>query len=77
LAQQHTRRHIRDFRFSPVLHQYGADGDLRDPHELALETFKRIVETHEPQPLPDAVQAELARILDAAEGEVGLAGVAP
>jgi trimethylamine--corrinoid protein Co-methyltransferase len=70
LAQQHTRRHIRDFRFSDMLHQYTRDGDLRDPHELALETFKRILETHEPQPLPDEVQAELARILIAAEGEV-------
>jgi trimethylamine--corrinoid protein Co-methyltransferase len=69
LAQKHTRRHIRDFRFSHLLHQYGAGGDLRDPHELALETFKRILETHEPQPLADEVQAELACILMAAERE--------
>jgi trimethylamine--corrinoid protein Co-methyltransferase len=69
LAQKHTRRRIRDFRFSGLLHQYSVDGDLRDPHELALETFNRILETHEPQPLPDAVQAELARILTAADRE--------
>jgi trimethylamine--corrinoid protein Co-methyltransferase len=69
LAQQHTRRRIRDFRFSQLLHQYSADGDLRDPHELAREEFRRILETHEPQPLPDEVQTELARILMAAEGE--------
>jgi trimethylamine--corrinoid protein Co-methyltransferase len=77
LAQQHTRHHIRDFRFSGLLHQYSADGDLRDPHDLALETFKRVLETHEPQPLPDVVQAELARILMAAEREVGPASGAP
>jgi hypothetical protein len=37
-----------------------------------LERFKRILETHEPQPLPDEVQAELARILMAAEAEAGV-----
>jgi len=77
LAQQHTRRHIRDFRFSDLLHTYGPDGDLCDPHELALETFKQILETHEPRPLPDQVQAELARILEAADGEAGRAGAPP
>jgi trimethylamine--corrinoid protein Co-methyltransferase len=69
LAQRHTRRHIRDFRFSPLFHQYSADGELIDPHELGLETFKRVAETHEPQPLPDKVQTELANILTAAEQE--------
>ena len=69
LAQKHTRRHIRDFRFSELFYEYGLDGELLDPHELARETFQQILETQHPQPLPDEVQAELARILMASEGE--------
>ncbi|MGD2178034.1 MAG: hypothetical protein PVG71_09455, partial [Anaerolineae bacterium] len=66
----------RSIQMSPVLYQYDADGSLLDPHQLALETFKRILDTHEPQPLPREVQAELARILMAAEGEEGHVGPA-
>jgi trimethylamine--corrinoid protein Co-methyltransferase len=69
LAQQHTRQRIRDFRLSPVLRQKGADGSPRDPREVALEQFKRLGETHHPQPLPQEVLAELNRILAAAERE--------
>jgi trimethylamine--corrinoid protein Co-methyltransferase len=71
LAQKHTRRRIRDFRFSKLLHQYDTEGHLRDPRELALERFKHILETHQPRPLPDEVQVELDRILKAAESEEG------
>jgi trimethylamine--corrinoid protein Co-methyltransferase len=70
LAQKHTRQHLRDFRFSSVLHQHASDGSRRDPHEMALEEFRRISETHHPQPLPRDVLAELDRILAAAESEV-------
>ena len=31
LRQKHTRKHIRDFRYSSIFHQQGADGKLRDP----------------------------------------------
>ncbi|MFC2029961.1 trimethylamine methyltransferase family protein [Chloroflexota bacterium] len=67
LRQKHTRRRIRDFRLSKVQRQRGPDGAWREPRELALEEFKRINQTHRPQPLPDAVLAELDRILAAAE----------
>jgi hypothetical protein len=36
---------------------------------VALEKFKRLNETHHPEPLPDEVLAELDRILAAAERE--------
>jgi trimethylamine--corrinoid protein Co-methyltransferase len=71
LAQEHTRRRIRDFRLSPVLHQHDADGSWRDPREVALEEFKRIYETHRPEPLSARVLTELDRILAAAEREAG------
>ncbi len=69
LRQKHTRAHIRDFRLSPLLHQKGPDGRLRDPRQVALEEFKRLDETHQPQPLPDEVLLELEHILAAAEQE--------
>jgi len=69
LKQKHTRKHIRDFRLSPLLRQRDSNGSLRDPRELALEEFKRLDETHHPQPLPREALAELDRILVAAEHE--------
>jgi trimethylamine--corrinoid protein Co-methyltransferase len=69
LRQKHTRRRIRDFRLSRLLRQKGPDGRLRDPRQAALEEFKRIRNTHRPQPLPEKVLAELDRILASAEHE--------
>jgi trimethylamine--corrinoid protein Co-methyltransferase len=69
LTQKHTRKHIRDFRLSPLLRQEDSDGSLRDPREVALEEFKRLDEAHHPQPLPREALAELDRILAAAERE--------
>ncbi len=67
LRQKHTRQRIRDFRLSPLLRQKGPDGKWRDPREVALEAFKRLSESHRPQPLPGNVLAELDRILAAAD----------
>jgi trimethylamine--corrinoid protein Co-methyltransferase len=69
LAQKHTRKHIRDFRLSKIVGKKDDDGEERDPREVALEEFKRIAETHHPQPLPEDVLAELEKILAAAERE--------
>ncbi|MGB7115519.1 MAG: trimethylamine methyltransferase family protein [Anaerolineales bacterium] len=69
LKQQHTRKHIRDFRLPSLLRHYGPDGKQRDPREIALEKFKEIEATHHPRPLPDEVLMELDRILEAAERE--------
>jgi len=68
LREKHTRKHIRDFRL-PLLEKTDADGNPRDMQEVALEEFKRLRDTHHPQPLPDQVLAELDRILAAAERE--------
>jgi hypothetical protein len=42
---------------------------MGEPRDLALEEFKRIDESHHPQPLPAEVLDELDRILIAAEKE--------
>jgi trimethylamine--corrinoid protein Co-methyltransferase len=73
LAQKHTRKHIRDFRL-PLLEQDDPDGNPRNAQEVALEEFKRLNETHHPQPLPQETLAELDRILAAAEREAGRGG---
>jgi trimethylamine--corrinoid protein Co-methyltransferase len=74
LTQKHTRKHIRDFRLSPLLRQKDSDSNLRDPREVALEEFKRLDEVHRPQPLPREPLAELDRILAAAEREAERTG---
>ena len=67
LRQRHTRKHIRDFRLSRVFRQRAADNSPRDPREVAREEFKRILDSHRPQPLPQPVLTELDRILTAAQ----------
>jgi len=69
LAQTHTREHIRHFRLPSLLRQRGPDGKQRDPLDVALEEFKRLAATHQPEPLPDEARAELDRILETAERE--------
>ena len=69
LREKHTRQRIRDFDWSRLLAQYGPEGDERHSHELALDEFKRLNETHHPQPLPREVLTELDRIMAAADRE--------
>jgi trimethylamine--corrinoid protein Co-methyltransferase len=67
LAQKHTRKHMRDFRLSPLFRQKNADGSPRDPRKVAFEEFRRVAETHHPEPLPSEVLVEMDRVLAAAE----------
>ena len=41
-------------------------------HDRALAEARRLLETHVPDPLPEAVAAELAAIIAAAEAELGV-----
>jgi trimethylamine--corrinoid protein Co-methyltransferase len=70
LRQKHTRRHIRDFRLSPITQKKNSSGAQLDPRQAALDEFKRIDETHKPEPLPVEILNELDRIIASAEGEV-------
>jgi len=67
LRQKHTRKHIRDFHYSPIFHQLDTERNLREPRDLAREEFKKIYDTHHPEPLPDNVLTELDQILVAAD----------
>lgn len=67
LMQKHTRTHMRDFRYSPILRQKGTAGVDRDPLEVAYQEFCQLDKTHQPEPLPDDVLVELDEILAAAD----------
>jgi len=71
LAQPHTRKHMRHAMERGLAQQLGPDGQYRDPDEVAREKVRWILENYQPQPLEEAKQAELARILDAADRELG------
>ena len=71
LAQKHTRKHMRTAMVPGLGHQAGPDGKYRDPREVARERVRWILDNHQPEPLEAAQQAELARILAAADQELG------
>jgi trimethylamine--corrinoid protein Co-methyltransferase len=67
LREKHTRQHIRDFRYSPFLWSDDEDGRPRSSRQVALSEFKKIYDTHQPEPLPDHTLKELDQILAAAD----------
>ncbi len=71
LRQKHTRKHMRTAMVPGLGHQMGPDGKYRDPLEAARQKVKWILDNHQPEPLEEAKRAELARILAAAERELG------
>jgi trimethylamine--corrinoid protein Co-methyltransferase len=71
LSQKHTRRHMRDAMVRGLAQELGPDGKYRDPAEVAREKVKWILDNHQPQPLEEAKKAELDRILEAADRELG------
>ena len=71
LREKHTRQHMRTAMSPGLTHQPGPGGKYRDPHEVAREKVRWILEHHRPAPLEGAQQAEMARILAAADRELG------
>jgi hypothetical protein len=58
---------MRDFHYSPLFDQQDQDGNLIEPREIALNSFKEIEKNHHPQPLPESTLKELDKILQAAD----------
>jgi trimethylamine--corrinoid protein Co-methyltransferase len=71
LGQKHTRKHMRTAMKPGLAHQTGLDGKYRDPVEVAREKVKWILDNYQPEPLDKAKQAELTKILAAADRELG------
>jgi trimethylamine--corrinoid protein Co-methyltransferase len=70
LGERHTRDHIGQLEFSDLTAQLREGGGYRDPIEVAREKTDWILENHHPEPLEEAQQAELTRILEAADREL-------
>jgi trimethylamine--corrinoid protein Co-methyltransferase len=71
LGQKHTRTHMRTAMKAGLGHQMDAQGRYRDPLAVAREKVKWILDNYQPEPLEKAKQAELTRILAAADKELG------
>jgi trimethylamine--corrinoid protein Co-methyltransferase len=71
LKHRHTREHLRQRKFSDLTGQADGSGKMRDPIEVARDKVESIIQNHHPQPLEDAQQTELTRILAAADREIG------
>jgi trimethylamine--corrinoid protein Co-methyltransferase len=73
LAQKHTRQRVREIWIPELTHpRPSKSGEpLPDVRKRARAKLDRILAEHEPEPLEEAVQAELRVILDAAERELG------
>ena len=67
LREKHTRTHIRDFHYSPIFRQQDENGNLRQPRDVAIDEFKKIFDTHHPEPLPEDKSKELEKILASAD----------
>jgi trimethylamine---corrinoid protein Co-methyltransferase len=70
LKERHTRDYFRKLDFSDIVHVYDSAGGYRDPLEAAREKTDWILQNHHPEPLSEAQQSELKRILVAADGEL-------
>jgi trimethylamine--corrinoid protein Co-methyltransferase len=71
LAQKHTRKHMRGALKRAATHQLDQESKYRDPLEAARDRVTWILNNHQPEPLEAAKQAELAKILAAADRELG------
>jgi trimethylamine--corrinoid protein Co-methyltransferase len=70
LRERHTREYFRKLGFSEIVHVPDVGGSYRDPFQVAREKTDWILENHHPEPLGEAQQSELTRILEAAENEL-------
>lgn len=71
LAQKHTRKHMRTVMKSALTHHMDGNGKYRDPLEVAREKVTWILNNYHPEPLDKTKKKELARILAAADREIG------
>lgn len=70
LGQKHTRKYMKDAMKRAITHEIGENGKYCDPIEAAREKVAWILENYEPEPLEAEKQAELTRILKAADAEL-------
>lgn len=70
LSQKHTRKFMHKLDHSDIVHVPAKDGGYQDPLEVAREKTDWILKNHHPEPLSEVQQAEIDRIIQAAEEEL-------
>jgi trimethylamine--corrinoid protein Co-methyltransferase len=76
LGHDHTFKHMQE-QSQPTLidrrmrEDWQADGST-DLHQRATEKARQILETHQPEPLPEEVLAKMRSIVEEAEEELGV-----
>ena len=70
LAQNHTRKHMRNGMQRSITQQLDSEGNYRPVLDVAREKFAWIYENHHPEPLDETIQTELDRILEIAGREL-------
>jgi len=71
LGQRHTRDFLRKYTFSEVINIPEKDGGYRDALVVAREKTDWILKNHQPEPLEPEKKAELDKILEKADAELG------
>jgi trimethylamine--corrinoid protein Co-methyltransferase len=69
MYHKHTLDHIGGLGYFDLLSQPKDGGGYQDPIELALQKTSWILDNHQPEPLDNAQQSELKRILQSADRE--------
>jgi len=65
-----TIRNLKRLWKPGIVHEWShARSDFRNPHEVALEKCKWILDNHRPRPLPEGVSEELRKVIQRAESE--------
>jgi trimethylamine--corrinoid protein Co-methyltransferase len=70
LAQNHTRKHMRNGMQRSITQQLDSEGNYRPVLDVAREKFAWIYENHHPEPLDETIQTELDSILEIAGREL-------
>ena len=75
LAQEHTLKHMRDHSRPELIDRSGIEmwraSGATDIYRRAVEKTREILQTHQPEPLPEKVQTEMRSIITETEGELG------
>jgi trimethylamine--corrinoid protein Co-methyltransferase len=70
LAEKHTRKFMRQSWVPGLNNQLDAESKYRNPVDVAREKIGWILDNYQPDPLPEDQQAELKKILAAADKEI-------
>ena len=75
LAQDHTLKHMRDHSRPELIDRSGIEmwraSGATDIYRRAVEKTREILQTHQPEPLPEKVQTEMRSIITETEEELG------